>query len=178
MINLLTPERQQELLKEYRHRRRRVASTLALIGFGIALLLLVILFSRLQATKKEVSALIAQTPSKETNDNDLALKEATRTLVIARNVKKSSATAWWEAVFPNRTSGLIITDWQWFADNTSGPAHVSIAGRASQRQALIDFVTTLKQDKIFSTVESPISNLIKNRDLDFTIELTINPDEK
>lgn len=178
MINLITPERRQELLKEYHRHRRRVASFLALIGFGIVLLLLAVLFLRLQTARKEVNTAMAQIPEKEAEGNELALKEAMRTLVVAQNVKKPSLTTWWEAVFAEKTPGLIITDWQWFASNTSGPAHVSIAGRASQRQALLDLVATLKQNKIFSAVESPISNLIKNKDLDFTIELTINSDEK
>lgn len=180
MINLLTPEQQKEILAEYQKRRRIVASFLALGACGLALALLGVLFFQLQAAKREVATALAlaKASTKPDRTNELALKEADRTLTIARSVTRTPLLAWWGAVLEAQPAGLTITDWQWLTGEASSPAHLSLAGRADERQTLLDFIATLKQDETFSAVESPISNIIKNNNLDFTIELTLKPNEK
>ena len=61
---------------------------------------------------------------------------------------------------------LISMDWD-------GAENIAIRGRASTREELIAFVRLLEVDPIFTKVTSPISNLISNGDIDFSISLKI-----
>lgn len=51
---------------------------------------------------------------------------------------------------------------------------VAVLGRAENRQSLLDYVAKLKQNKLFKTVESPINNLISDKDSQFSLELETN----
>ncbi len=50
---------------------------------------------------------------------------------------------------------------------------LTVAGTASDREALVVFSNKLKDAEIFSLVDVPISNLAKGKDLPFTINLFI-----
>ncbi len=52
-------------------------------------------------------------------------------------------------------------------------ATVSIKGNASNRDNLINFINTLKLKNHFQKIESPISNLLKENDVDFSIILEL-----
>lgn len=47
---------------------------------------------------------------------------------------------------------------------------LSIVGIAGERTVLVDYVKSLQAEKIFSSVDFPISNLAKEKDIDFTIQ--------
>ena len=50
---------------------------------------------------------------------------------------------------------------------------ITIAGVALERKNLIDFADTLKRSELFASVDVPVSNLTKNRDLPFSVKLII-----
>jgi len=52
--------------------------------------------------------------------------------------------------------------------------NVAALGRAGDRQSLLDYVAKLKQNKMFKSVESPINNLINDKDSQFSLELETN----
>lgn len=49
-----------------------------------------------------------------------------------------------------------------------------ISGLAKNRQNLVDFVEKLKVVEIFTSVESPISGLAKDSDINFTVNVNVN----
>jgi hypothetical protein len=57
-------------------------------------------------------------------------------------------------------------------NNSLGP--VSISGRAVDRQALADFRDRLLAEDAIEVVDFPISNLAKDRDIDFSMTLTMS----
>lgn len=48
---------------------------------------------------------------------------------------------------------------------------VQIGGMAASRATLLGFVNSLEASKLFSSVSSPLSNLVKEHDLQFTVTL-------
>lgn len=50
---------------------------------------------------------------------------------------------------------------------------VSISGMSASRDSLVSFSNLLKESKSFSSVEVPVSNLTKNKDLPFSISIFI-----
>ncbi|PIP86648.1 hypothetical protein COV42_00155 [Candidatus Campbellbacteria bacterium CG11_big_fil_rev_8_21_14_0_20_44_21] len=53
-----------------------------------------------------------------------------------------------------------------------------VGGIASDRDSLIDFTESLKTINDFSAVNLPVSNLAKNKDIDFNIELKFSQETK
>lgn len=51
---------------------------------------------------------------------------------------------------------------------------VAVLGQAGDRQSLLDYVADLRQNKLFKSVESPVNNLISDKDSQFSLELETN----
>lgn len=60
-------------------------------------------------------------------------------------------------------------------DNTTTPSSVSIQGKSSDRAPLLAFKDALVQKKEFGSVDLPISSLVKDTDLSFSINLILAP---
>ncbi|MFA5736637.1 MAG: hypothetical protein WCX70_00510 [Candidatus Paceibacterota bacterium] len=51
----------------------------------------------------------------------------------------------------------------------------AVLGQTRDRQTLLDYVSVLRKNKFFKSVESPINNLISDKDSQFNLELETNP---
>ena len=54
-------------------------------------------------------------------------------------------------------------------------AKLDLAGTAQGREALINFTNRLRTVREFATVYSPVSNLVKEKNIDFTVSISITP---
>ena len=54
---------------------------------------------------------------------------------------------------------------------------LTISGTADRREGLVGFVNDLKEDEDFLKVESPVSNLLKERDVEFIVFLWIREEK-
>jgi hypothetical protein len=59
-----------------------------------------------------------------------------------------------------------------YASTGSSTANISVHGISNTRDALVTFVKSLKESNIFKSVDLPVSNLAKNKDIDFSITMT------
>lgn len=50
---------------------------------------------------------------------------------------------------------------------------LEIKGSSASRSGLINFVDNLKKQDIFSSIESPLSNFLKEKDIDFSINIKL-----
>jgi len=55
-------------------------------------------------------------------------------------------------------------------------AKIDITGVANTRESLLLFVDNLKKEKNFAEVYSPVSNLVKERNVDFSVQIAISPE--
>ena len=182
MINLLTKEGQEKLIREYRRRRLVVAcfprAVIWLVGL-VTVGALVYQIHQKQAETDEALNRVSLEPNANAGTQD-SLQETNADIATLKKsgTSRPSLSGLWKNVLEDKANGVRITDWRWGIDTKTKVTKLELVGRSSTRQALLDFIEKLKQNKTFTTVDSPISNLIKNRDLDFTITLTINQHEK
>lgn len=180
MINLLEKKDQRAIKWEYYRRLAVVASLMIIALLGISLLVAGT-FYQLQLTQKQLledslAGLTKESGVKEAAtfvaDQDLANLLIAR--IVSDKVNLHAVSALLEAVSQNRPAGVKLAtiglergaDGQWL---------MKLAGQAARRTDLITFTDALKLDKTFSAVDSPFSNLIKEFNSEFVINLILAP---
>ncbi len=77
------------------------------------------------------------------------------------------------AVVVNKSASIHVGR---FSYTSSGPttSDVTLSGVSATRESLVDFVKSLQSSGLFKSVDLPISNLAKDKDIDFSINITID----
>ena len=75
-------------------------------------------------------------------------------------------------VVSSKTRAVLLNQFTYSLTGTS-TATLAIRGISNTREALVSFAKNLQNTKKFKTVDLPISNLAKDKDLDFSINLVI-----
>lgn len=57
--------------------------------------------------------------------------------------------------------------------STDSEAVIELSGAANNRRSLLAFLEQLRADKSFTAVDSPVSNLIKENNVDFSLKLRL-----
>jgi hypothetical protein len=60
-----------------------------------------------------------------------------------------------------------------YSTSTDRRGTVSLAGIAATRSELLNFIEMLKKNDVFINIESPVANLIRQREVDFTITASV-----
>lgn len=178
MINLLTTEGKAAVVQEYRKRRSRTGGIFSLIIWLAGIALVGTLIFQVKIKQDETRGALERlslSPNKENDAKALIQKTNLEIATLKSNTgTRPIITDWWRVIINSKPDSIQITDWLWTAsDGKDKMATLNLAGQADTRQSLLDFVERLKQDPAISAVESPVSNLIKNRDLDFTLKLNL-----
>lgn len=177
MINLLLPEDQNAARTEYRRRVLAVAGTLALAFLLIIFIIAGSLYwfirfrqaeagQALETAKRELAVdNLDQLASdiKATNDKLKRLRadpdlKAPPSEIIARLVQ---------------SRGRVILQKITYLARSGAPVMVSLAGKAPTRQEFLSYLEILQNDPLLAQVDSPVKNLIQEKNLSFTLELTL-----
>lgn len=75
-------------------------------------------------------------------------------------------------ILSKRTSAIKIVDVVYIS-NGEKSASVSIKGKSETRESLLSFVKSLQDTNLFKSVDLPISNLTKDKNLSFSVEIKI-----
>lgn len=75
-----------------------------------------------------------------------------------------------EKILDQRITGIAVTGFSWV--RTKDKITLSVNGVATSRQSLITFENHINSSGYFSEVTLPISNLAKDRDIDFQIKFS------
>lgn len=174
MINLLPESQESVVMGEYR--RRLIVVTLSLFTFVCFLSLLFLLPSFiLSGVKlKSLSERAALFSDKKLEEGDSAAAltrlEGQVALMKTRQERRDVGTLIDTVIA--RKGGLVVL--KGFSYERRGEtSKLDVNGTAKTRAALIAFVDRLKEQKEFSEVYSPVSNLVKDRDIDFTVQIGI-----
>ena len=76
-------------------------------------------------------------------------------------------------ILGHQVSGVTLNEIS-YNKSSDGLAVVNLAGMAQTRGQLLAFIAAFRSDSVFKKVDSPVSNLIKERRVDFTLTLQIN----
>jgi|GEM_PF-1247891 Tfp pilus assembly protein PilN len=181
MINLLPSEQIVAVKSEYRRRRLTVFEV-----FVLAWLLILTLFisSLYILALAERQAAVDQLATKQkmlavTGAGGLSaqLVQLTNDLQTIKTAEQTRILpfGFFQKILAAKPTGVKI-DHLFFAKGVevNGESIIELAGLAGNRRALLIFLEQLRGDRTFSAVDSPVSNLIKESNVDFNLKLHLN----
>ena len=177
MFNLLPENEKKKILQEYALRRYIV---ILMFFFVSGIISVIVIFpsnflSILKATEIEgqikavnKSSILGEAEKlnqtlKDTNLKLTALQVPSNAISIEDVLQK---------VLNKKTSDIKIRSFSYKKSVETGASTVVITGTASDRESLSQFVNNLGHEALFTKVNLPVSNLTKNKNPDFTIQLT------
>ncbi len=179
MFKLITEEEEKKLAREYSLRRYIVMvsalSTVLVVGF-VGLLPSYLLSSSRKNEALERSRATLLLEGGERID-PVAWIANTNSKITALEPRESSQdpSEYMEALIEAKTSGISITKLSWGSAtrSTESAKLLSISGFAQERRSLVDFERAVNGLGLFTSVVLPVSNLARERDIEFTLELGI-----
>lgn len=182
MINLLPDYEIRDNLREYRRRRLVAAGFFGLAIMLAAILLNVSLFFVLKLKQKAVTqplaslqAILAKDDEPEVTASLALVQKQLRRLGKTLDVEPRLTSAL-KAVLAHQIPGIRLLSLNY--DRPEGkPVILRLSGLAATRPALLKFVDSLDTDIFFSVIESPVTNLIKDQNVDFSLSLTVKTKE-
>lgn len=175
MFKLLTEEERRKVVHAYTT-HRTIVMLLALIGVlvvGIIGLLPSYVLSHAREDEAlERTRIASDSVEKEDNATLQAwLEETNRKLqVLSPTLDTERPSDFIEKILDQRIAGITITGFSWV--KVKDKITLSASGVATSRQSLITFENRINSSKHFSEVALPISNLAKDRDIDFQIKFS------
>ena len=178
MINFLTEELKGEVKKEYVFR--------ILIVFFISLFVVMIISicllmpaSFLSKTKVEVvNQELLETKSSSLSSNSAFVSQINKTNEMVKALSlniddKDKISTLLEKTLAVKNSNIKISSLSSSLGHDQSES-LTVYGVSNTRDGLIMFVKDIKSLGIFSSVDFPVSNLIKDSNIDFKIGLTVN----
>lgn len=188
MINLLPISEKNVIRKEYR--LRVLVVTLAMLSSVLAASVLSFLPTYL-FTISRYGSFLSELQSDETQGRISQVKEMEMT--VRETNKKVDLLKIGESVphvgsillgiLENKPRGVTITAFSYsFGESiikkgkeSTTPTVIGITGKSVNRASLLAFKDALAQKKQFTTVDLPISSLVKDTDLSFSISISMAP---
>lgn len=177
MFNVLPENLKMQIKKEYR--LRLLIVIFICIIFVLSSLLIFMLppwvissykewdvSSRVSNVSKSLSASNANAISAVVSSTNLKLN------IINNTLQYPEITPIINVILINKTSGITIREFLYTSPNPQ-EGSITINGVANSREALVRFSKTLEQTKVFKTVDLPVSNLAKGKNIEFSVNLTI-----
>jgi len=178
MANLLPLAQKQKIRKEYKMRRASVMFVLIIFLFVIGIVLLipqhVALSIKQTITTEELESIKNQISQKTSIDPEEIIKQTNSQIGLLVQSPQAFAGIYntFYKIIEKRSNDIAITGMFYNLDNNE--MKISIHGIARNRKSLSEFAEILESQKIFFHVELPISNFVKEEDIDFSLTLKIN----
>ena len=178
MINLL-PDFQKEVVRvEYKHRMLIVGVLFVLLTIVIATVSLfpsyLISKTKYVTLKERADVLKEEEKKANTAGVSLIVKDVSEKLSLLNIGKKDTDVGMLiSKLVDNADSSVKIMSITY--EKRGATAKVDIAGVAEKRESMIAFIEKLKKDEYFSEVYSPVSNLVKESNISFNIQIGITP---
>jgi hypothetical protein len=177
MINFLPPEAKTLVKREYRTRLASVWGLLlggiGAVGAGLLAPTYVLLVNQLDALASPVVGTQDQSKVEayKTSREDLAKTQALATqLAVPRRHPAASDVL--RQVQDAESSGIAILGFTYEYTDTEVTA-LEVNGVAATREALAQFSAALERDPLFLHADVPVSSLATERNLPFTITITL-----
>lgn len=180
MTNLLPPSSLRSVTTEYRI--RLVATTLFMLAAGLSIALILLIPSYLLASHRKnvvaenLAVLDKDTEAsvREKGELEKILRGADSILAILAGKREPlrPSVRVIERIVSHKTPNIKLQKIFYDAHESGGT--LSLRGIAANRQALVSFADALKRDSSFFDVNLPVSNLVKEREADFTIMLKLS----
>lgn len=179
-INLLPPERQRILSREYLLRLSTAVSTsitILVVAAGILLIPTFVLLVQRTATKEahlaNLETVLSTSDEKVLFDHLAALaNDAAALLALGEHPPVSS-------VIRNMLSvsrpGITLSSFSYTPATAKTPGTLALSGVAATRDALRSYQLALQSTSFATTADLPVSAYAKDSHIDFTITVTLTP---
>ncbi|MEA1929509.1 MAG: hypothetical protein U9M92_01290 [Patescibacteria group bacterium] len=175
MINLLPPENIKSNLRTHRQKQWIVAAyfllSLIIISAMIVALSYWLLVQERERLMNELAA--ASNPSEQAEYRELnqTLRQAIDQLAILRPEEHApmGLPATVDKLDAYAGANLDISSVSYQARGLT--SSLAIRGEASTRAGLLTFIDELKSDESFAVVDSPLSNLIQDKNLNYVLQI-------
>ena len=177
MVNLLPFKQKQKIKKEYKMRRAIVALLFVGVLFIVGIVFLVpqyvMLLNKQHNLKVSLDTIKHQGVEKHhTGLVDVISKTNAQIKSLTQNsVVFYGAYDVFREVLKKKNTSIKIFGLFYNFDNNE--TRVSISGIAGDRKNLLAFTKKLESNKMFYGVELPISNFVKEQDIDFSILIKV-----
>lgn len=173
MFNLLPKDKKDIIHREYRTRLSVVGLWFLFFIFTFFSLLLVpslLLSSEKERTAQErFVALSKSMERKGETDLDAALNETkSRLAFLSNEAPKMFLYELLMLVSSVKSDRISLTNFS-FITSADGRRAIAISGIGENRTALLSFIQALEHTKVFEKVDAPISNFVKDTDINFEI---------
>jgi len=180
MINLIPPIAKKQVLKEYRFRVFSLwlilLSLVLLISSALAIPTIFLIESLASAN----AANIIEIKQDQSNNDDIG-ETINASNEIVRQVNQSQDRIMFsELIYTlDALAGADISLTQFSFKETEGKIDaISLIGFAKTRASLSAFREVLDQHESFSDIQLPISNLAKDKDITFSMQITYEEDDE
>lgn len=176
-LNLLPPEQKKQIYLERINRWLvfYMASFCAILsGFFLVLLFIYALIS-IESRTAQTSYRVAQTGSQgqDLSSYEKLAQNFNQELEKVRSIQKNhkNYSLLFEKLLP-----LVPLNIRFDSIQINANGKIMLTGFAYNREQIIEFKENLENSKDFSNVESPISNLVKQSNIDFSLVFNFNPE--
>lgn len=176
MINLLPAEKIVELSDEYRRRRRLVAGALVFVWLGMAALVIFSGYVSVRAKRQAVETALAAKRAElagGTATGELSRLMSEIAVLSASNRSRVMPTDYFKLILAARPEGARLKSVFFTVGTSEAGATIQLSGQSRTRRDLLEFLDRLRANQAFASVESPVSNLIKETEVPFNIALSL-----
>ncbi len=184
MLHLLPDYHKEKVVSEYKGRVLTIFSigifALILVSSVFLIPVYISTHGRFAVVDQQKKDLEAQISRSESNDDAEKVKEIVSAVgVLKQYALREVPSSVFNRILVNKPKGVTITGFIYTPPSTplsEDLTTVDISGIASSRVALAGFNDSLKKDKVFKSVFIPISSFAKDKDIQFTVKLTVSKD--
>ena len=175
MFKLLTDEERQKVAHEYVLRRTIVMLLALILVFITGIIGLLPSYVLSNARQNEVleRSRIMDSIGEKGDESELRawLVETNRELrLLSPALDTDRPSDLIDKIIAERLAGMRIKGLSWA--KVKGEIILSVSGIALNRQVLIEFENRLNSSGHFSAVSLPVSNLVRDKDIDFQVKLS------
>lgn len=177
MFNLLPDNLKEKIRSEY---YLRLIVVVFVFVIGIQVSFLIFLFPSWLISMEKEKEIISQSEisGKSLQDSQIDLvNSAINTInaklrVINTTLEYPRVVSLIDSILSQKTGSIHIDGITYISQGVTTGKMV-IAGTSTTRESLVVFAKKLEESRLFSSVDLPISNFAKDKDIDFSISMTI-----
>lgn len=175
MFNLLPDSLKNEIKKEYKLRRLVVCAVFILCLQVTSLIFLFPSWIASVGKEKDLKSQVDALDSSKKDSNIATLRPFLKNInselsLIDKSLDYPKILPVINSVISQRSRAIKLSGVDISIIGTS-TANISVAGFSDSREALVNYKNKLESSGVFRSVDLPISNLAKDKDIDFNIRL-------
>lgn len=175
MTNLLPQSEQLTIQKEYKYRRAVVFVLMfvgaVLMSAGFLLPSLILSNIKLETIGSEAKkARVENEEQSKVNSSTVVLKETEEKLALLKSDdEERSVVSAISLITKNKSPNIRIKE---ISYESGEMGRIVITGISKDRQSLTDFLNQMQTIAVFKSVDLPVSNFAKDKDINFSMQIT------